>query len=138
MNEKPSNQSHSQKDLNRLLHSHHNPAPDFRWAFRIVKINKLWILSSVIFSVSVALWSHMSETNSYRSTSILVLNPRDRGAAPFGEVLGITNADNFVPKVYTLIEQFKGKEACASLIESISSVLSKKHSTAPSRSDSWC
>ncbi len=100
---------------------HHHPAPDFRWAYRILKIHKFWMFAGVIFSAALALFVHIFETNSYVSTSILSLSSRDH-MAPLSDSLGITNSDNFVPKVYALIEQFKSQETCDSLVKEVGSV----------------
>ncbi len=104
---------------------HHHPAPDFRWAYRLIKVNKFWIFSTLIFSASLALFAHIFEKNSYVSTSILSLGSRDH-MNPISESMGLTSGDNFVPKVSALVEQFKSQETCKSLVSDVNAALQRR------------
>ena len=99
------------------FHSHHHPAPDFRWAFRILKVNRMWVGSALALSISVALFQALVEKSSYMSTSVLALSSRDH--ASIGASLRMGGTDDFAPKVYSMIEQFKGRQVCDDLDKTV-------------------
>lgn len=115
-----------QKQQDSIFVSHHHPAPDFRWAFRILKVHRLWIFSAIIFSISLALLVHIFEKSRFLSVAVISMNVRTH-VTPF-ESLGLGNPDSFLPKVYSLMEQFKNPDTCEALAESIQAKIGKKAS----------
>ena len=114
-----------QKNSSGFFRPHHHPAPDFRWAFRILKISKIWIISTVLVSASLAVLNHIFEQETYTSGLILALNTQSH-MNPISESLGLSNNDNFMPKVYSLVEQFKSPEACNHLIQAVGTSLEEQ------------
>lgn len=95
----------------RDLSPSHHPAPNFRWAFRILRTNRLWIFSVVLLASSITIMKHLREKDSFVSSSLLALDDHEQKQI-FGGVPGLTNGDNFLPKVFSQVEQFRSPEVC--------------------------
>ena len=122
------------------LQLNHHSTPDFRGAFRILKLNKLWIISSLCIGLSFAIYKHINEQPSFVSTSILSLNVREKTLS-MADTAGMMNNNNFTPKVLSLIEQFKAPEACIALTKFVTNFTKNKFvskSFSSENSDEFC
>jgi len=109
---------------------HSHPAPNLRWAVRIIRINRLWLAAAVMLAISVTIMTHLQEKSSFVSSAILSLDTHDQKNI-FGGVPGLTTGDNFIPRTFTIMEQFKNPETCGLMVKVVSKAIDKKRMDVP-------
>lgn len=97
-----------------------HPSPDFRQLIRLLSVNRLWLLSSVLIALSLAIVVQVIEKRKFNST--VVLSYSNSKVSPLVGVSGFKTDDDFLPKMNALIEESRGVESCQKLIAEVSKV----------------
>ncbi len=93
------------------------PAPDIRQIMRLLWVNRLWFVVSILAALSCGIAVHLSESRSFVSQDVLSFSSSK--LSPLAGAAGFQTSDDFVPKMNSLAEEAHSAKSCKSLINGI-------------------